>query len=101
MFRETRINILVTGSLLIQESKLGTKDCQSNNSQSRRRIIVYLGNRKQSAIFGMKGERGYISAFFSPSKDKIPPKIFFYCKPKKHRFLLLNMLNTGIFFRKL
>ena len=43
---------------------------ESNNSQSRRRIIVYLGNRKQSAIFGIKGERGYISAFFHlPNKD--------------------------------
>ena len=101
MFRETRINILVTGSLLIQESKPGTKDCQSNNSQSRRRIVVYLGNRKQSAIFGMKGERGYISAFFYLPKAKFPLRFFFYCKPKKHRFLLLNMLKTGKFFRKL
>ena len=64
MFRETRINILVTGSLLIQESKPETKDCQSNNSQSRRRFIFYLANRKQSTIFGMKGEQEYMSAFF-------------------------------------
>ena len=77
MFRETRINILVTGSLLIQESKTETKDYRSNNSQSRRGIIVYLGNRKQSAIFGMKGEQGYISAFFHLPKAKFPKDFSF------------------------
>ena len=69
----------VTGSLLIQESKPGTKDCQSNKSQSRRRTIVYCLSWQPQTIGNFRNERGARIHFciFSPSKGKIPPKIFF------------------------
>ena len=81
--------------LLIQESKPGTKDCQSNNSQSWHRI-VYLCNSKQLANYEMEGMQGYISAFFHLPKAKFLERILFFIvlKSKKHWFLLRNMLKT-------
>ena len=73
MFRETRISILVTSSLLIQESKTVNQIIANHGIV----FIVYLGNRKQSAIFGMEWEQGYISAFFQLPKVIFPKEFYF------------------------
>ena len=97
MFRETKISILVTGSLLIHDPKAESGTVNQILANHGVVLIVYLGNRKRSTIFGMEGEQGYISAIFSPSKSKISTKNFrFNCCSKKHRFLHPNMLKTGI-----
>ena len=45
----------------------------------------------------MEVERGYLSAFFHLPQAKFPKRIlFFIVNLKKHRFLLPNMLKTGI-----
>ena len=80
VFSETRISILVTDSLLIQESKPGTRDCQSNNSQSRRRI--YFLSWQPQTVGNIQNGRGARIHFciFSPLKSKLPPKnLIFYC----------------------
>ena len=64
LFRETRVSILVN-QIIANEGV----------------IFIFLSWQLQTIDnFGMKGERGYISAFlfFSPSKGKISPKEFYF-----------------------
>ena len=61
-------------------------------------VVTFIVYHWQPQIIGnfRNGRGATFLHLFSPSNIKIPPKNFiFYCKSKKHRLLLPNMLKTS------